>query len=97
MYSYTKDKVATMQSEPVNCLLIAAGKYHDIDFARARLLSALAEHPVIRTRIREDYEDKESLNWANVLISYTCDVIPSEPMQQLNLIPSKIFVLIMIW
>ena len=35
--------------------LIAAGKYHDIDFARLELLKLLAEVPEIRTTVAMDY------------------------------------------
>ena len=66
-----------MSLEPVNCLLVASGKYHDIDYARAQILSLLAEYPIFRTLVRDDYEDLEALNRSDVLISYTCDVIPS--------------------
>jgi type 1 glutamine amidotransferase len=57
--------------------LIAAGKFHDIDFARLELLKLLVERPVIRTSVASDYADIASLAAADLLITYTCDLIPS--------------------
>jgi type 1 glutamine amidotransferase len=56
--------------------LIAAGKFHDIDFARLELLKLLAEHAEIRTSVASDYADTENLAAADLLITYTCDLIP---------------------
>jgi type 1 glutamine amidotransferase len=56
--------------------LIASGKFHDIDFARLELLTLLAEHAEIRTSVSADYADVDSLAMADLLITYTCDVIP---------------------
>lgn len=58
--------------------LIAAGKYHDIDFARLELLKLLAEHAEIRTSVSSDYADTESLAGADLLITYTCDLLPDD-------------------
>lgn len=58
--------------------LIAAGKYHDIDFARLELLKLLAEHGEIRTSVSSDYADIARIAAADLLISYTCDVIPDD-------------------
>lgn len=57
--------------------LIAAGKFHDIDFARLELLKLLAEQPDIRTSCASDYADVTSLAAADLLITYTCDLVPS--------------------
>ena len=84
LYSYTKDKVEPsrfMSFEPINCLLIAGGKYHDIDYARVELLKLLGSQKRIVTRVMEDYECSEALEWADILISYTCDILPSEDIQ----------------
>lgn len=56
--------------------LVAAGKYHDIDFARLELLKLLAEHGEIRTSVSSDYADTARLAAADLLISYTCDLVP---------------------
>lgn len=68
----------SMPSEgPINCVLIAGGKWHDIDFARLELLKLLAEDPRIRVRVFEDYSNLAAIADADFLISYTCDVTPS--------------------
>mgnify|MGYP000002204776 CR=1 FL=1 len=56
--------------------LVAAGKFHDIDFARLELLKLLAERPEIRTSVASDYGDLASLASADLLITYTCDILP---------------------
>lgn len=56
--------------------LIAAGKYHDIDFARLELLKLLAERAEIRTTVAADYADLANLAAADLLITYTCDLLP---------------------
>ena len=47
--------------KPIKCVLVAAGKYHDIDFARLEILKLLAEDDRIRVRIFEDYENIEAI------------------------------------
>jgi type 1 glutamine amidotransferase len=56
--------------------LVAAGKFHDIDFARLEILKLLAEHPDIRTSVASDYADTANLAAADLLITYTCDLMP---------------------
>jgi type 1 glutamine amidotransferase len=56
--------------------LVAAGKYHDIDFARLELLKLLSEQPDIRTTVASDYADLANLAAADLLITYTCDLLP---------------------
>ena len=63
--------------ERINCVLVAGGKYHDIDFARLELLKLLAEDQRFRVRVFEDYEKVDALAEADCLISYTCDIVPS--------------------
>ena len=69
-------------SETVDVHLVAAGKYHDIDFARLELLKLLAEHEHIRVTVASDYENADQVNNCNFMISYTCDVRPSENAQK---------------
>lgn len=57
--------------------LIAAGKFHDIDFARLEMLKLLAEHPEIRTSVSSDYADSDRIAAADILITYTCDLVPT--------------------
>lgn len=55
--------------------LVAAGKYHDIDFARLELLKLLAEDAAIRTTVASDYGDADLIAGADLLITYTCDLV----------------------
>lgn len=57
--------------------LIAAGKYHDIDFARLELLKLLGERPDIRTSVAADYCDAALIAQSRLLITYTCDLVPN--------------------
>ncbi len=65
----------------VNAYLVAGGKWHDIDFARLELLKLLHEDGDIRVRVGEDYGDLAAIAAADLLVSYTCDVRPTEPQQ----------------
>jgi type 1 glutamine amidotransferase len=66
----------------LNAVLIAGGKYHDIDYARLELLKLLASDDRVRVRVFEDYANLEAIRAADFLISYTCDVTPSLPQQE---------------
>ena len=57
--------------------LIAAGKYHDIDFARLELLKLLVERPKIRTTVSADYGNHDLIEHCNFLITYTCNLVPT--------------------
>ena len=65
----------------LDAYLVAGGKYHDIDFARRELLDLLGEHEYVRTTVAANYEDVASLTASGFLVSYTCDVRPSETAQ----------------
>jgi type 1 glutamine amidotransferase len=62
----------------INLYLVASGKYHDIDFARLELLKLFAEHEGLRVRVAEDYRDSAAIEASDALVTYTCDVTPSE-------------------
>jgi len=62
--------------ERIEAHLVAAGKYHDIDFARLELLKLLAEHPEIRTTVACDYSNSNRISDCRLLISYCCDLMP---------------------
>jgi type 1 glutamine amidotransferase len=62
---------------------VTGGKYHDFDFARRELLDLLAEHDEFRVRVQPDYEDADAIAAAEILVSYTCDVRPSERAQRI--------------
>ena len=65
----------------IDVTLVAGGKYHDIDFARRELLTLLGEHEEFRVRVQPDYEDTAGIAKSSILVSYTCDVRPSERAQ----------------
>lgn len=65
----------------VHVYLVAAGDYHDIDFARLELLKLLAEHENVRTQVAADYHDLEAIGESDFLITYTCNLIPTEEEQ----------------
>src|SRR5215204_1161079 len=52
-----------------------------MDFARLELLKLLHEHERIRVRVGEDYRDADAIAASDVLITYTCDVIPTDQEQ----------------
>lgn len=58
--------------------LIAAGRFHDIDFARLELLKLFAEQADIRASVASDFADTVSLAAADLLVTYTCDLVPTE-------------------
>jgi len=64
--------------ERIDAHFVAAGKYHDIDYARLEFLKLLAEHPQIRTTVACDYADTARLDNCRFLISYCCDLMPGE-------------------
>ncbi len=70
-----------MSNQPasrIDAHFIAAGKYHDIDYPRLEILKLLAEEPHIRTTVAADYSGLERLNQCRFLITYTCDLMPTE-------------------
>lgn len=69
-----------MKGEPkkkIKVAFVAAGKYHDIDFARLEILKILAEDERIRVRVFEDYSNIAAIRESDFLVTYTCDVMPS--------------------
>ncbi len=69
------------QPTRVDGYFVAGGKWHDIDFARVEILKLLAEHPHLKVKVASNWDDIESISAADFLISYTCDVRPSEASQ----------------
>lgn len=67
-----------MLAPRVNAYLVVGGRFHDMDFARLELLKLLGEHARIRTRVGEDYRDIDAILAADVLVTYTVDVVPDE-------------------
>ena len=66
------------KSDRVDAYLVAGGKYHDIDFARLEVLKLLAEQPRIKVQVGADYADIDAICACDFLITYTCDVVPTE-------------------
>ena len=62
---------------PIQAHFIAAGKYHDIDFARLEILKLMADQPRIRTTVAMDYANIDRLAECEFLVTYTCDVLPN--------------------
>jgi type 1 glutamine amidotransferase len=69
-------------AERIDATLVAGGRYHDIDFARRELLGLLGEHDHVRVTVLPDYEDVEKLAASAFVVSYTCDLRPSEAAQR---------------
>jgi type 1 glutamine amidotransferase len=74
--------VSDQPPPPIEVTLVAGGMYHDIDFARLELLKLLAEHDRFRVRVQPDYEDADAIAAGSILVSYTCNVRPSERAQR---------------
>ena len=65
-------------TQRIDAHFVAAGKYHDIDFARLEILKLLAEYPQIRTTVACDYSNIERLNNCRFLVTYCCDEMPTK-------------------
>ncbi len=71
-------RMAQQPATRIDAHFVAAGKYHDIDYARLELLKLLLEHPHIRTTVAADYSGLERLDKCRFLVTYTCDLMPTE-------------------
>jgi type 1 glutamine amidotransferase len=71
----------TAPSGRIDAYLVCGGSWHDFDFARLELLKLLAEDERVRVKVAEHYEDLDAMTAADFLVSYTCDVRPSEAAQ----------------
>ena len=71
-----------MSGSRIDVTLVVGGKFHDFDFARLELLTLLAEHEELRVRVQPDFEDHAAIAKGSILVSYTCDVRPSEGAQR---------------
>jgi type 1 glutamine amidotransferase len=69
-------------SQPTTAYLVANARFHDTDFARLEVLKLLAEHPGIRTKVAHDFSDTEAIAASDFLITYTCDLRPSEMQEE---------------
>ena len=71
-----------MPEKKINAYLVAAGMYHDIDFARQEILKLLLELPNVRTKVASDFHDIEAIKSSDFLITYTCNLMPEEHEQK---------------
>jgi uncharacterized protein len=62
----------------IDAHFVAAGRFHDIDFARLEILKLLGEHQNIRTTVAMDYSNTDRIAACQFLITYTCDMLPTE-------------------
>ena len=68
-------------SELIDVYLVCNAKYHDTNFARLELLKLLAEHEDIHTGVAASFADTEAIKRSRLLITYTCDLRPTEAEQ----------------
>jgi hypothetical protein len=61
--------------------LVAGGRFHDTNFARLELLKLLAEDDDLYVTVGEDFGNREAIEAADLLVSYTCDIRPSAEQQ----------------
>jgi uncharacterized protein len=66
----------------LDAYLVCAGKWHDFDFARLELLKLLNEDEHVRVKVAQDYHDTPAIAESDFLVTYTCDVRPSEDQQR---------------
>ncbi len=66
----------------VDLLLVCGGKFHDVNRVRLDLLRLLAERDDVYVRVAEDYSALTALQEADALVTYTCDVRPTDAEQQ---------------
>jgi type 1 glutamine amidotransferase len=70
-----------MGAAPLNLHFVVGGRYHDFDFARLEILKLLHPHERLRVQVAADYADVQAISCADALITYTCDVRPTEGQQ----------------
>ncbi|MEZ0362372.1 ThuA domain-containing protein [Mycobacterium sp. pUA109] len=61
----------------VQAALVCGGQWHDFDYARLELLTELAAFEQVHTRVFDDYDRIDALTSADLLITYTCNRVPS--------------------
>ena len=70
-----------MADEKIDVYLVVNAKYHDTNFARLELLKLLAENEDIHTEVASSFADTEQIKASKLLITYTCDLRPTEAEQ----------------
>lgn len=66
----------------VDVYLICNAAFHDTNFARLELLKLLAENDDLFVRVGEDYSDIKAIQGSQLLITYTCNLCPTEAEQE---------------
>lgn len=69
----------------LDAVLVCGGRYHDFDYARREVLAELGAFDRVKTRVFEDFACAEpggALGTAELLVTYTCDVRPTEAQQR---------------
>ncbi len=69
-------------NQKIDVYLVCNARYHDTNFARLELLKLLAETEDIHTRVAENFSDIEAIKASTLLVTYTCDLCPTEAEQQ---------------
>jgi hypothetical protein len=57
--------------------IVCSGQHHDFDFVRLELLKLLAAHETVRTSCSSTYAPVEEIAAADLLITYTNNVVPT--------------------
>lgn len=65
----------------IDGLLVVGGMAHDFDFVRLELLKLLSEDERLRITVTPDFENLAALDHATFVISYTCNIKPSDAAQ----------------
>lgn len=65
-------------SGPISVYFVCGGKYHDMDFVRLEMLKLFAEDQRFRVNVGEDYSKIDEITAADILVTYTVDVVPTE-------------------
>lgn len=73
--------MAAENDSKIDVYLLCNAKYHDTNFSRLELLKLLAEHEDVWVRVGDSYRDVEAINASSLLITYTCDLCPTEEEQ----------------
>ncbi len=65
----------------IDVYLVCNAKYHDTNFARLELLKLFAEQEDVWVRVADSYADTAAIASSRLLVTYTCDLCPSEAQQ----------------
>ncbi len=66
----------------IDVYLVVNARYHDTNFARLELLKLLAEQEDVWVHVASDFSDMATLRTCRLLVTYTCDLLPTREQQQ---------------